>query len=134
MLTEQLQELAQSDIYPFHMPGHKRAKLDFPNPYSMDITEIDGFDNLHHAENVLKEEQERAAQLYGSKNAYYLVNGSTCVILAAMSACCQKGDKVLVARNCHRSVYHGIYLLGLEPVYLQLETDPQTGAALQCPP
>lgn len=118
MLTEQLQELAQSDIYPFHMPGHKRAKLDFPNPYSMDITEIDGFDNLHHAETVLKEEQERAAQLYGSKNAYYLVNGSTCGILAAISAAVPRGSKILAARNSHKAVYHAIYLRQLRAEYL----------------
>ena len=48
-LYEELIKNGKSDIYPFHMPGHKRRKMDFPNPYDIDITEIDGFDNLHHA-------------------------------------------------------------------------------------
>ena len=48
----------KSDMYPFHMPGHKRKIVDtFPNPFEIDITEIDGFDNLHHAEGILKEQE-----------------------------------------------------------------------------
>ena len=66
-LLDALQEYAASLDYPFHMPGHKRRQLSFPNPYTIDITEIDDFDNLHHAEGLLKEAQERAAALYGSQ-------------------------------------------------------------------
>ena len=54
MLEQKLNELEQSDIYPFHMPGHKRAFLPFANPYAIDITEIEGFDNLHHATGILQ--------------------------------------------------------------------------------
>ena len=52
----------------------------------MDITEIDGFDNLHHPEGILKESMEHAAEIYRSDKTYYLVNGSTCGILAAISS------------------------------------------------
>jgi arginine/lysine/ornithine decarboxylase len=117
MLLDKLQTLAQSGQYPFHMPGHKRA-LDFPNPYAIDITEIGGFDNLHHAQGILQEAQERAAQMYGSKRAYYLVNGSTCGILAAISAAAPRGSRILVARNSHKAVYHAIYLRQLQAEYL----------------
>ena len=65
MLEQKLNELEQSDIYPFHMPGHKRAFLPFANPYAIDITEIEGFDNLHHATGILQEAQQKAADLYG---------------------------------------------------------------------
>ena len=86
-LDEKLQAYADSDCYPFHMPGHKRSgKLELPNPYSIDITEIEGFDNLHHAESILKEAQMRAAEMFGAKSTFYLVNGSTCGILSAISA------------------------------------------------
>ena len=118
MLEKKLTEYGSSDSYAFHMPGHKRQELEFPNPYLIDITEIEGFDNLHHPQGILKEAQERAAVLYGSQNCYFLVNGSTCGILAALSAAAQKGDKILVARNCHKAVYHGIYLRELHPVYV----------------
>ena len=79
-LLEKLENYGKSDFYPFHMPGHKRQDFlnGFPDPYSIDITEIDGFDNLHHAEGILKESMERAAEIYGADQTCYLVNGSTC--------------------------------------------------------
>lgn len=117
MLEEKLLENAKSDIYPFHMPGHKR-RLNAHDAYQLDITEIDGFDNLHHAQGILKEAQEKAARLYGSKKAYYLVNGSTCGILAAVSAATRKRDKVIVARNSHKAVYNAMYLNELIPTYV----------------
>lgn len=117
-LDEKLTEYKNTDIYPFHMPGHKRAELPFPNPYSIDITEIDGFDNLHHAVDILKEAQQRAADLYGAKRSFYLVNGSTCGILAAVCAAAKKRTKVLMARNCHKAVYHALFLQELHAEYL----------------
>lgn len=118
MLDRRLEEYAQSNIYPFHMPGHKRKWRTAADPYAIDITEIDGFDNLHHAEEVLKDAQERAAELYGSKQAYYLVNGSTCGLLAAIGAVCRRRGSILVARNCHKAVYHGIYMQELTAHYV----------------
>lgn len=118
MLDRRLEEYAQSNIYPFHMPGHKRKWRTAADPYAIDITEIDGFDNLHHAEEVLKDAQERAAELYGSKQAYYLVNGSTCGLLAAIGAACRRRGSILVARNCHKAVYHGIYMQELTAHYV----------------
>lgn len=118
MLDRRLEEYAQSNIYPFHMPGHKRKWRTVADPYAIDITEIDGFDNLHHAEEVLKDAQERAAELYGSKQAYYLVNGSTCGLLAAIGAACRRRGSILVARNCHKAVYHGIYMQELTAHYV----------------
>ena len=100
------------------MPGHKRRVLPFPNPYTIDITEIDGFDNLHHAEGLIREAEERAAKLYGADRSYYLVNGSTCGLLAAICAAARRGDKVLAARNCHKAVYHAISMQGLSAEFL----------------
>ena len=117
-LYQQLISYGKSDVYPFHMPGHKRRALPFPNPYTIDITEIDGFDNLHHAEGLIKEAEERAAKLYGADRSYYLVNGSTCGLLAAICAAARRGDKVLAARNCHKAVYHAISMQGLSAEFL----------------
>ena len=120
-LYAKLIEYGQSDFYPYHMPGHKRCEVG-EGPLSgvsqIDITEIEGFDNLHHSEGVLKEAQHKASKLYGSKKAYYLVNGSTCGILAAISAATRKGDKVIVARNSHKAVYNALYLNELKPTYI----------------
>lgn len=122
LLLDQLIAYSGSDRYPFHMPGHKRRGYDFPNPYSIDITEIDGFDNLHHAEGILKDSMEWAASVYGADRTYYLVNGSSGGILSAISASVRNGGKILVSRNCHKSVYHGVILnhLDVEYVYPQL--------------
>lgn len=117
-MYQQLISYGESDVYPFHMPGHKRRALPFPNPYTIDITEIDGFDNLHHAEGLIREAEERAAKLYGADRSYYLVNGSTCGLLAAICAAARRGDKVLAARNCHKAVYHAISMQGLAAEFL----------------
>ncbi len=95
-----------------------------PNPFSVDITEIDGFDNLHHAEDILKESMNSAAAVYGADRSWYLVNGSTCGILAAIAAAVSRG-KILMARNSHKSAYHAVVLNQLEPVYLYPEEVPE---------
>lgn len=126
-LLEKLQTYSASDAYPLHMPGHKRQAGYFGNPYGIDITEIDGFDNLHHAQGVLLELQQRAARLYGADETYCLVNGSTSGILAAVSACGRRGGWILMARNCHKAVYHAVLLNGLHAVYLYPEADALRG-------
>lgn len=126
-LLERLTEYAGSDAYPFHMPGHKRREIPdgipggFPDPYGIDITEIDGFDNLHHAEGILKDAMDEAAAIYGTDRSWYLVNGSTCGILSAVFAATENGGKILTARNCHKAVYHAICLNRLEAEYLYPE-------------
>lgn len=122
-LYDKLLQYQSSEMYPFHMPGHKRRKDDFANPFLIDITEIEGFDNLHHAEGILKDAQDRAAALYHSEETYFLVNGSTCGILAAVSACMTRGGKILMARNCHKAAYHAAYLRGLDIEYLYPEKE-----------
>lgn len=118
MLEKKLTEYSKSHIYPFHMPGHKRQSITELDAYGIDITEIDGFDNLHDAEGILLEARQRAARLYGVEESFYLVNGSTCGLLAAVSAACPRGGRLLVARNCHKAVYHAIALWGLHVDYL----------------
>ena len=64
LLIHKLKEYAGSDMYPFHMPGHKRTgDMGFPDPFTMDITEVDGFDNLHHPEGILKSSMDWAAHI-----------------------------------------------------------------------
>lgn len=126
-LLEKLTAYGASDHYGFHMPGHKR-QLDLMegiSPYQIDITEIDGFDDLHHAEGILKEAQEQAAKVYHAEETHFLVNGSTAGILSAILGSTRRGDQILVARNCHKSVYHAIEMQELKPVYLYPGFDPE---------
>lgn len=113
-LLKKLKEYADSDYLPMHMPGHKRRMGEIGNPFFIDITEIEGFDNLHHAKGILMEAQKRAASLYHSEETHYLINGSTAGILSAVSGCTSFGGKILLARNSHKSAYHAVFLRGLQ--------------------
>jgi len=119
-LINSLYKLDRSDIYPFHMPGHKRRL--FPDrlkdAYKLDITEIDGFDNLHEAAGILLEAQNRCARVFGADRAYFLVNGATCGILAGICGTVREGDEIVVARNCHKSVYNAVMLSGAKAHYV----------------
>ena len=124
-LDEKLISYTSSDYYPFHMPGHKRqAFAGWPSPEQIDITEIPGFDNLHHCDGILKEAQERMAALFHTYKSFFLVNGTTCGILASVHAAVRRGDRILIARNCHQAVYHACMLLELRTGYLYpMQTD-----------
>ena len=114
-LSTKLQEYIERDIYPFHMPGHKRM---LEGAYQHDITEIDGFDNLNNPKGLLKELNESIARMYGSSASFFTVNGSTCGNLSAISAVTDIGDTIVVARNCHRSVVNAAILRKLNMEYL----------------
>lgn len=120
LLLERLKRYGQSEKYPFHMPGHKRQCKEFlgefPNPFSIDITEIEGFDNLHHPEGILKESMEWAARIYGANKSYYLINGSSGGVLSAICGVLHPGEKIIMARNCHKSAYHAVILNNLKTV------------------
>ena len=128
-LYEKLINYGKSDFYGFHMPGHKRNGEIMENglPYQIDITEIEGFDDLHHARELLKEAQERAARVYHAEETCYLINGSTSGILSGLLGCTHKGGRILAARNCHKSVYAAIYMHELDVEYIYPEYDEKTG-------
>lgn len=122
-LYDRLVSLSQSSIYPYHMPGHKRNMTGCPleQLYQIDITEIDGFDNLHEPEGIISDMQERIKSIYHTEETFCLINGSSCGILSAISACTSRGDTIIVGRNAHKSVYHAIFQEELTAVYLYPE-------------
>jgi len=123
-LWDKLSDLSKSNMYPFHMPGHKRnasCGMDTALLFDHDITEIDDFDNLHDARDLLRTCQNRANDLYKAGETFFLVNGSTCGVLSAISAVTADGDTILTARNCHKSLYHAAYLRNLNLRYLYPE-------------
>lgn len=114
-LFDKLEAYGKSGVYPCHMPGHKREALG-RLPFALagiDITEIEGFDNLHHPQGILRRLQQRAAELCGAEESFYLINGSTGGVLSAVSAALPAGGRLLMARNCHSSAYHAAYLRNL---------------------
>lgn len=121
----------------FAMPGHKmgRAYEDtkegnilLDNFIKFDITEVDGVDNLHHPTGIIKEGQELLANYYGSKKSYFLVNGSTSGNMIMIFSVFKEGDKIIVERNCHRSVFNSIILRKLRPIYVMNEVSEKYDA------
>lgn len=118
-----LKNLSNKNIYPFHMPGHKRNEKflnDFYDFINLDFTEIDETDNMHKPEGIIKKSKEILSNVFNSNDSYFLVNGSSTGIIAAIMACVSPNEQILVARNCHISVYNGIVLSGATPIYINL--------------
>ncbi len=128
-----IDKLSQNKKIPMHMPGHKRNTA--LAPYlkrlgaDLDITEIEGFDNLHMPCGIIYESMQKAAKLRNAKSAFYLVGGTTAGILASVCATIDYGDKVIVARNCHKSVYNALEMQDAETVFVMPKIDAKTGIA-----
>ncbi|CAM4485119.1 aminotransferase class I/II-fold pyridoxal phosphate-dependent enzyme [Paenibacillus tarimensis] len=117
-----------------HVPGHKSGEgledTDFKellHVYSIDVTELADTDDLHHPEGVILEAQQLAALCFGAEETHFLVGGSTAGNLAMILAVCEQGDQIIVQRNVHKSVIHGLMLAGAEPVFVMPDIDSETG-------
>jgi arginine decarboxylase len=120
----------------FHVPGHKSgigadtaAASFYQNILSIDYTEITGLDDLHRADGVILEAQQLAADCFGAEETFFLVGGSTVGNLAMITAVCEPGDILLVQRNVHKSVIHGLMIAGARAVFLTPQWDPEEGIA-----
>lgn len=121
-------------IIPFHVPGHKQGRGNpelteklGPTALGIDLTCMEGLDNILNPLDVIKEAQDLAADAFRAEHAYFLVNGTTSGIQAMIMAVCAPGEKLIVPRNAHRSVISGLILSGVQPVYLQPEVDQRFG-------
>ena len=119
-IFHKLLQFQKEDRYPFHMPGHKRRLSTeiSGEMFSWDITEIDGFYELHDPSGIILDSMEELREFYGTRKTWYLVNGSSSGNMAAIGAAFLPGDTILLGRNCHKSVYQAVELFGLKPVYL----------------
>ncbi|WP_055105371.1 aminotransferase class I/II-fold pyridoxal phosphate-dependent enzyme [Paenibacillus ihumii] len=124
----------------FHVPGHKNGQAyrnsssglaeELTRVMEIDVTEITGTDDLHHPEGVIKEAQQRAASFFGAEETYFLVGGSTAGNLALiLSVCTAPGDVLLVQRNVHKSVIHGLMLAQAQAVFLAPQLHGASGLA-----
>lgn len=118
MLKDHLRNYTK-EVYPMHMPGHKGGKHKlFKDLYEVDVTEVPGTDHLYDADGILKDSMDRLAEFYGSKKSIYLVGGSTVGLLSAIGGVLHRGDELLIARNCHQSVYNALTLYDVKPYYI----------------
>lgn len=122
----------------FHVPGHKNGMSygggdlgkELSQVMEFDVTEITGTDDLHHPEGVIREAQLLAAETFGTEESFFLVGGSTAGNLALiLSVCTAPGDVLLVQRNVHKSVIHGLMLANAHAVFLAPQHDAGSGLA-----
>lgn len=131
-IVDTLKECANKPHAAFYTPGHKRGQGISPlladllgdSVFKADLPELPELDNLFAPESVIKEAQELAAQVFGASQTWFLVNGSSCGIIAAILATCGNGDKIILPRNVHKSAIAGLILSGAIPIFIHPEYDP----------
>lgn len=131
-LGDMLQALMQDDHAAFYTPGHKRgqgshaafAKIVGQSAFQADIPELPELDNLFVPQGAIADAQALAADAFGAERTWFLVNGSTSGVIAAIVATCAPGDKLILPRNVHRSAIVGLIISGAVPVFVTPEYDP----------
>ncbi len=130
-LLDELIKCSKKDAVRAHMPGHNGGEgLDLKfkhNAFRIDLTEFDGTDNLQEPRDILKKSMERAAKAFGAKQTFFLVNGSTVGIQAALLASVPRGGKLIIDRCCHKSVIGAVVQAGITPVFIEPEFSVKTG-------
>ncbi|MEM7593246.1 MAG: aminotransferase class I/II-fold pyridoxal phosphate-dependent enzyme, partial [Cyanobacteria bacterium P01_A01_bin.83] len=141
-LLNELLKSAQRSHAAFYAPGHKRGRgasqllkdLIEKAALTADLPELPELDNLFAPEGVIKEAQQLAAQTFGAEQTWFLVNGSTCGIMAAILATCNRGDKIILPRNIHQSAIAGLIHSGALPIFVNPEYDPSSGLVYNVTP
>ncbi len=124
-------------VIPFDVPGHKggrgtRELTDFLGSSCLraDVNSMKPLDNLCHPVSVIKEAQQLAAEAFGAKNAFFIVNGTTGSVQAMIMAACKAGEKLIMPRNVHRSAINALVVNGAVPVYVNPGTNKELGIPL----
>jgi arginine decarboxylase len=141
-LLEALTDYLEDGVVRFHMPGHKGgrnldpqvARLVGEQAFALDITGVEGMDDLHQPQGVLARAQELLAEAFGADYSYFLINGTSCGIQALLLTLCNPGDKIIVPRNMHKSMIAGVIFSGAHPLFVAPEVDASRGIALGVTP
>lgn len=128
-IIKKIRNITQKAPTLFATPGHMQGfytmrefgELFGEDVFSSDFAEIQSMDNLQNPQDAIRKSLDRAAGIYGTKSTFYLVNGSSSGIIALMLAAVKQGEKVLIARNAHKSVINALILSGAEPVWAETE-------------
>lgn len=141
-LIDVLTTLKKQPDAAFYVPGHKRGQgisqplvsLLGETVFQADLPELPELGNLFAPDEAIKKAQILAAEAFGATQTWFLVNGSTSGIIAAIVATCRPGDKIIVPRNAHQSVITGLIVSGAVPIFLNPEYDPIWDLALSITP
>ena len=114
----------------FTTPSHNQRAIfnkEYEEFYKHDVSEIEGYDNLQDPKSAILMAQGKVSDILRTKQTFFVVQGATTAMLAAMKAIISPGDKVLVARNCHKSVYNGLIITAGLIDWFMPETDAEWG-------
>lgn len=136
-IYDALENYKKMRVVPFDVPGHKRGK---GNPVltqflseaclSVDVNSMKPLDNLCHPVSVIKEAEELAAQAFGAKHAFLMVNGTSSGVQAMIMTACKRGEKIIMPRNVHRSAINALVVCGALPIYVNPGVDKKLGIPL----
>lgn len=128
-IVEMLIAYEKENGTPFHMPGHKGGRgftgLWEDTHLKWDITEFPGSDNLHDPDGVIWEAQNLAAEAFGARDTFFLVNGASIGIAAMLLATVEPGQRAIVSRNCHACVLSALALGGIDPIFVMPELEQE---------
>ena len=125
--------LADETVTPFTTPGHKRAPHLADGALRYDIPLTTAVDDLHSSRGILARAQALAADLWGADIARFCLNGSTQGNEALALAVGGDGGRIVVSRNLHASLFAGLVLAGLDPIWVRPEIDAATGLPRSVP-
>ena len=136
-IYDALQNYLKNRIVSFDVPGHKQGKghkalveAFGQKCVSMDLNSSKPLDNLTHPTGVIREAEELAAEAFGAKQAFLILNGTTAAVQNMIFSTCRKGDKIIMPRNVHKSVINAMVICGAEPVYVNPGVNPEVGISL----
>ena len=136
-IIDALQDWVTKTHAPFYTPGHKRGIGINPllkhrwgaDVFGWDLPELPGLDNLHAPLGIIASAQALAAEVFGAQQTWFLVNGSTGGVIAAILATCGEGDKIILPRNIHSSAIAGLIHAGAVPIFITPEYDRELDIA-----
>ncbi|MCO7127565.1 aminotransferase class I/II-fold pyridoxal phosphate-dependent enzyme [Sporolactobacillus shoreicorticis] len=136
-VLEALNRYKSMRVVPFDVPGHKRGKgnrelTDFLGEkcLTVDVNSMKPLDNLCHPVSVIKDAEMLAAEAFGAKHAFFMVNGTTSAVQSMVMCACKRGEKIIMPRNVHRSAINALILSGAVPVYVNPGVNHELGISL----
>lgn len=136
-IHEALQRHKLNRVVPFDVPGHKGGRgnkelTDFLGEkcLKLDVNSMKPLDNLTHPVSIIKEAEEIAADAFGAKAAFFIVNGTTASVQGMVMSVCKAGDKIIMPRNVHRSAINALVVCGAVPVYVNPGVNKNLGIPL----
>ncbi len=125
-----LREYLSEDIAPFDVPGHHMGNIENAatellgkSAYRCDVNAPIGLDNLAKPTGVLLQSERQMAKTCHADEAFFLINGTSSGIIAMVMTTVKAGEKIILPRNCHKSVINALILSGAVPVYVMPEID-----------